>query len=48
MNQWRKYVEKIKKIEKEMGEQYISKVVVGMVLRMIQNVPEQGGQNRGG
>ena len=33
----------MKKIGKEMGEQCISKVVVGMVLRMIQNVPEQGG-----
>jgi len=48
LNQWRKYVEKMKKIGKEMGEQCISKVVVGMVLRMIQNVPEQGGARTGG
>jgi len=42
LNQWRKYVEKMKKIRNEIGEQCISKVVAGMVLRMIQNVPEQG------
>jgi len=32
----------MKKIGEEMGEQCISKVAVGMVLRMILNVPEQG------
>ena len=37
----------MKKIGKEMGEQCISKVVVGMVLRIIQNVPKQGGSTLG-